>query len=157
MTIFEAPASYQVPVLESRPYEDAFDELELLGFALCDPFSLLGHQNFGNATAAQLKKLTGRRVEMMGYLVTTKNTQTKDHKLMHFGTFTDQEGNVFDTTHFPQVSSKYPFRGRGFYRIRGKVVEDFGYPMIEVDQMTRESMVHKNIEENPKVTQARIE
>jgi hypothetical protein len=73
---------------------------------------------------------------------------------MHFGTFLDSEGMVFDTTHFPNTSKKYPFRGKGFYRVRGKVVEDFGYPMIEVDFMLKETMVHKHPEENPKVENA---
>jgi hypothetical protein len=38
--------------------------------------------------------------------------------------------------------------------VRGKVVEDFGYPMIEVDFMLKETMVHKHPEENPKVENA---
>ena len=154
MTIFEPSASYEVPHLEKRQYEDAFDELELLGFPLCDPFSLLENSDFGNVKAAQLKKRIRKQVEIVGYLVTTKNTHTKDHKLMHFGTFTDCEGIVFDTTHFPNTSRKYPFRGKGFYRIKGKVVEDFGYPMIEVSYMLKETMVHKHPEENPKVENA---
>jgi DNA polymerase-3 subunit alpha len=151
MTIFEAPSSYKVPHLEKRQYEDAFDELELLGFSLCDPFSLLENSNFGNVKAIDLKKHIKKQIEIVGYLVTTKNTHTKDHKLMHFGTFIDHEGMVFDTTHFPNTSKKYPFRGKGFYRIKGKVVEDFGYPMIEVNYMNKETMVHKHPEENPKV------
>ncbi|MCG8306860.1 MAG: DNA polymerase III subunit alpha [Cytophagales bacterium] len=148
MTIFEAPAGYRVPNLEKRKYEDAFDELELLGFPLCDPFSLLENGNFGNVKAAQLKERLNKQVEIVGYLVTTKNTRTKDHKLMHFGTFLDGEGMVFDTTHFPDMSKKYPFRGKGFYRLRGKVVEDFGYPMIEISSMKKEAMVHKFPEEH---------
>ena len=154
MAIFEAPVSYKVPLLERKPFEDAFDELELLGFALCDPFSLLETNYLGNVKAAELKRKIGKTVEIVGYLVTTKNTHTKDHKLMHFGTFLDNEGMVFDTTHFPNTSMKYPFRGRGFYRIKGKVVEDFGYPMIEVSYMNKETVVHKNPEQNPKVENA---
>jgi len=156
LSIFEPPANYQVPHLDKRPFEDAFDELELLGFSLCDPFSLLEDSNFGNTKAEELKKRIGKYVEIVGYLVTTKNTHTKDHKLMHFGTFIDNEGMVFDTTHFPNTSKRYPFRGKGFYRIKGKVVEDFGYPMIEVSFMIRETMVHKHQEENPKVENARM-
>jgi DNA polymerase-3 subunit alpha len=154
MTIFEVQVSYQVPHLEKRQFEDAFDELELLGFPLCDPFSLLENNNFGNVKATQLKQRINKQVEIVGYLVTTKNTQTKDYKLMHFGTFVDSGGMVFDTTHFPNISKQYPFRGKGFYRIRGKVVEDFGYPMIEVNHMLKETMVHKHPEENPKVENA---
>ena len=56
---------------------------------------------------------------------------------MHFGTFTDRNGDVFDTVHFPDVAQKFAFKGRGFYAIAGTVVEDFGYPMIEVDYMKK--------------------
>lgn len=154
MTFFESPVSFTIPHLEKRQFEDAFDELELLGFPLCDPFSLLENKDFGNAKASQLKQKVNKQIEIVGYLVTTKNTHTKDHKLMHFGTFTDCEGMVFDTTHFPNTAKKDPFRGKGFYRIRGKVVEDFGYPMIEVSHMLKETMVHKHPEENPKVENA---
>lgn len=155
MRIFEPPANYKVPHLEKRPFEDAFDELELLGFPLCDPFLLLETENFGNAKASELTCKIGKSVEIVGYLVTTKNTHTKDHKLMHFGTFLDSEGMVFDTTHFSNTAKKYPFRGKGFYRVRGKVVEDFGYPMIEINYMHKETIIHKHHEENPKVENAK--
>ena len=51
---------------------------------------------------------------------------------MWFGTFLDADGNFFDTTHFPNTTTGYPFRGAGCYLIMGKVVEDFGFPSIEV-------------------------
>ena len=143
MQMFAPPKTYKVPELEKRPFEDAFDEMELLGFPLCDPFLLLQSNNFGDATTADLLSRTGKIIEIVGYLMTTKNTHTKDHKLMHFGTFLDRHGEVFDTTHFPDVAKKFPFRGKGFYRIRGKAVQDFGYPMIEVASMIKEPMVHR--------------
>jgi len=93
-----------------------------------------------------MKKLH-QKVEMVGYLVTTKDTSTKDGKRMHFGTFYDQRGKVFDTVNFPPVAKRFPFRGRGFYRLTGKVVEDFGYPMIEVDWMDKLPMKDKYAQE----------
>ena len=132
---------YKLPTLESSPYEDAFDELELLGFPMCDPFSLLATDDLGNSQAAALNERIGKKISIMGYLVTIKNTYTKDGKLMHFATFYDQKGIVFDTTHFPPVAKRDPFRGKGFYMIYGKVVEDFGYPMIEVEKMEKTPMV----------------
>ncbi|MFA0963577.1 DNA polymerase III subunit alpha [Roseivirga sp. BDSF3-8] len=142
--LFDTSArKWQLPSLNAHPLMNAFDEIELLGFTLCDPFLLLEDQYMGDTTAENLMKKLKKRVELTGYLVTTKNTRTKDGKLMHFGTFLDHEGNVFDTTHFPNSVDKYPFRGRGFYRIRGRVVEDFGYPMIEVSYMAKLPMVHR--------------
>jgi len=137
-SMFESPVKkFTLPTLDRHPLEDAFDELELLEFPLCDPFQLLKTDDLGNITAAHLADHNGKRVEIAGYLVTTKNTHTKDRKLMHFGTFLDREGNFFDTTHFPPVAKKFPFRGKGFYRLKGKVVTDFDYPMIEIDVMDK--------------------
>jgi len=51
--------------------------------------------------------------------------------------FLDEEGHFFDTTHFPQCLKKYPFGGNGVYLIEGKVVEDYGFPGIEVEKMAK--------------------
>jgi hypothetical protein len=66
---------------------------------------------------------------------------------MHFGTFLDQNGHVFDTVHFPDVARKYPFRGRGFYDIHGRVVEDFGVAVIEVTSMDKLAIINKRAEQ----------
>ena len=60
---------------------------------------------------------------------------------MHFGTFIDRKGFFLDTVHFPNVAKKYPFRGRGVYRIIGKVAEEFGFHSIEVAEMYKEAMI----------------
>lgn len=138
-----APKSYKLPALEDYPYASAFDQMELLGFPLCDPFQLLPTDDWGDTLAHQLTGKIGKSIEIVGYLVTTKDTRTKNGKLMHFGTFLDHEGLVFDTTHFPNTARYFPFRGKGFYRIKGRVATDFGYPMVEVDWMDKLPMVDK--------------
>jgi DNA polymerase-3 subunit alpha len=143
------PRSYTLPELEEYPYADAFDQMELLGFPLCEPFVLLDTADPGDTLSYQLPQKLSQSVTMTGYLVTTKDTQTKDGKLMHFGTFYDREGMVFDTTHFPPVARQFPFKGKGFYRIKGKVAEDFGYPMLEVGWMEKMPMVDKYKEKGP--------
>ncbi len=151
----EEPETYDLPFLRQEPMEDAFDEMELLGFPLCDPYLLLETDHLGDTMAAQLMPKLSQKVEMVGYLVTTKDTSTKDGKRMHFGTFYDAHGHVFDTVHFPPVARKYPIQGRGFYRIRGKVVEDFGYPMLETDWMEKLGIKNRfgdaPVNVNPKV------
>jgi hypothetical protein len=62
---------------------------------------------------------------------------------MHFGTFYDHNGDVFDSVNFPDIALRYPFRGRGFYMIKGRVVEDFGVPVIEVSSMEKIPMINK--------------
>lgn len=89
----------------------------------------------------------GSNVHIVGYLVATKDTSTTKGEVMHFGTFNDQHGNVFDTVHFPDVARRCPFRGRGFYGIWGKVTEDFGVPALEVVRMEKLPLVNKRAEE----------
>lgn len=142
-----SPKEYPLPALTRHPIEDAFDEIELLGFCLCDPFQLLQTSERGDTVAHELPRKTGRHVHIFGYVVVTKDAITKTRQSMHFGTFLDCEGYVFDTVHFPDVAAKYPFRGKGFYEIRGKVTEDFGVPVIEVSEMHRCPIVNKRAEQ----------
>jgi len=137
------PKEYPLPAFQRDEIEDSFDEIELLGFPLCDPFELLATNERGNTTALDLLSKVKKNISIVGYLVTTKDARTKGGYQMHFGTFYDCQGYVFDTVHFPDIASKFPFRGRGFYEIRGKVVEDFGVAMIEVNWMDKLALVNK--------------
>ena len=94
----------------------------------------------------------GKNVTIMGYMVTIKTTSTRKGESMYFGTFYDQAGEVFDTIHFPDSARKFPFRGRGFYSIKGKVVEDFGVHMVEVHWMDKIPMISKRAEEHMRET-----
>ena len=76
-------------------------------------------------------------VTMTGYYVCRKDTRTIKGDLMHFGTWLDCEGRFFDTVHFPDQLKKHPFRGRGIYRIRGRLVSDFGFVSLEATGMER--------------------
>jgi DNA-directed DNA polymerase III PolC len=141
------PKEFPLPELQRKPVEDAFDEIELLGFPLCNPFDLLATENRGNCTANELLKKVGQQVEVIGYMVTIKDSRTRSNQHMNFGTFNDHHGDVFDTVHFPDIAKRYPLRGRGFYAIKGKVVEDFGVPIIEVTWMDKLPMINKRAEE----------
>lgn len=140
------PANYPLPALHRGELEDAFDEIELLGFPLCDPFRLLQTTDYGDTRARELPKKINRHVRIVGYVVTTKDTATLKGEPMHFGTFYDANGEAFDSVHFPDIARKFPFRGRGFYELRGKVVDDFGVSIIEVTRMEKLPMVHKRPE-----------
>ena len=56
---------------------------------------------------------------------------------MSLATFVDATGEAFDTVHFPQALKAWPFQGDGVYLLFGKVVEEFGYPSLEVEMMAR--------------------
>jgi len=144
LPLFENPGTnFTLPNLKEGPFDQAFDEIELLGFPLCSPFSLLEEEPSGGVPAEQLGKFTGRMVQCYGYYVCRKHVQITpglspgQSKTMYFGTWLDPDGHYFDTTHFPAFLQQGPFTGKGVYRIEGKVTEDFGFPGIEVVRMER--------------------
>ncbi len=142
------PKEYPLPVLQRSVLEDAFDEIELLGFPLCNPFDLLATSSYGDAIATELPYKNGKHIHIVGYIVTTKDAYTKKkNEHMAFGTFYDVHGKVFDTVHFPNSARKFPFRGRGFYDIKGKVIEDFGVYTIDVHWMDKLPMVSKRADQ----------
>lgn len=141
------PREFPLPVLQRKPIEDAFDEIELLGFPLCDPYDLLDTSERGDTVARDLKQKTGKYIHILGYMVTIKDTRTKTRDYMNFGTFYDHHGEVFDTVHFPDVAKRYPLRGRGFYSIKGKVIEEFGVAAVQVMWMDKLPMINKRAEE----------
>ncbi|MBA4321191.1 MAG: hypothetical protein C0408_00090, partial [Odoribacter sp.] len=71
------------------------------------------------------------------HLVTIKYIKTIKKEWMNFGCFIDAEGDFFDSTHFPQSLKNYPFKGSGTYLLLGKIVEDFGYPSLEVEKLAK--------------------
>ncbi len=138
ITLFKTERiSYETPELKSSDLENAFDEFELLGFPLCNPFQLLVKKIRSQLRAKDLYYYKNKRVTIEGYLITTKNTKTVNGKIMCFGTFLDREGHFIDTVHFPPIAAKFPFRGKGVYTISGKVLEEFECINIEVSAMFR--------------------
>lgn len=129
---------YVLPALDTHPLEDVYDEIELLGFPVsCAPFDLLQTAFRGEVMASGLEAAMGRRVRMVGNLVTTKPVTTVKGERMSFGTWLDAEGRFFDTVHFPDTLRVFPFRGRGIYLILGRIVEEFGFPSLEVEKMAK--------------------
>ena len=138
MLFQEKPKEFKLPPLEKEPVEDAYDEIELLGFPISmSLFDMLESRFRGNIFARHLKDHIGKTIRILGNLVTIKNVHTVKKEWMHFGCFIDVEGEFFDTVNFPDSLKKYPFRGYGIYLILGKVVEEFGFSSIEVQKMAK--------------------
>jgi len=132
------PKRFVMPPFEQSKLEDAYDEIELLGFPVTLTwFDMLQTKYRGDVTAAGMKGAIGSRVRMVGHLVTVKYIKTVKREWMNFGCFIDNDGEFFDTTHFPQSLDGWPFRGSGTYLIQGKVVEEFGYTTVEVEKMAK--------------------
>jgi len=132
---------FKIPQLHTTDLEMAFTQLELLGFCLCSPFELLAEPPKNNRCVKDLERFLDHHIEIYGYLVTVKNTNTHNGKRMHFATMIDQQGKVFDTVLFPPVAAQYYFRGKGIYRFYGKVVSEFGFLSIEVIKMQKQDYV----------------
>jgi error-prone DNA polymerase len=133
------------PAMANDPFEDAFDELEGLGYPVSiSPFDLLKTSYRGDVLVKDILNHVNKEVRMLGYLVSIKDVpiQRKDGKVkMNFGTWIDVEGGYFDTTHFPPTLKRYPFKGLGCYLLLGKVVVDYDFPSIEIKKMERLPMV----------------
>ncbi|AEV31037.1 DNA-directed DNA polymerase III PolC [Owenweeksia hongkongensis DSM 17368] len=136
--LFQSPTrDFTLPELERTPIEDAFDEVEILGFPISiQPFDLLKTNFRGDVFVKDLLKYQGQVVRMLGYLISQKPVPTS-RGLMYFGTWIDHQGEYFDTTHFPDNLQRYPFSGGGCYLLRGKVAVDFHFPTIEILQMAK--------------------
>ncbi len=134
--------SYDLPKFEIKELEDAFDEIELLGFPLCHPFLLLKDALPDQILLSKdLARYQNKIITIYGYLTTIKNTTTSGNKRMQFGTFLDYSGDWIDTVHFPPVAKRYPFRGKGIYLLKGKVVEEFGFYTVEVIGLKRMTLI----------------
>ena len=163
--ITRAPSTL-LPTLEHFALSDAYDELELLGFPLCDPFLLV--ETIGDRgeegdekvrtpspprtlsqpaassppappriSARDMPRNIGQRVSMLGYVVHVKPTRTGAGERMSFGSFIDTAGDFWDSTQFPDVEARFPFHGRGVYLLTGVVEEEFGHCSLNVQGVVK--------------------
>ncbi|MBM3160186.1 MAG: DNA polymerase III subunit alpha [Bacteroidetes bacterium] len=128
---------FKLPVLDEQLHEQAFEQLELLGFPLCNPFDLLAYPLPSHTLASEMPNKFSAVVEMYGYLVTIKNSKTASGTVMNFGTLIDKNGDTIDSVHFPESVRKYPFFGKGVYFLKGRITEEFGYYCLEVGEMRK--------------------
>jgi DNA polymerase-3 subunit alpha len=137
--LFSSPVKdFSLPNLEQNKLDDAYDEIELFSFPVSMSwFDMLETSFRGEITAREMINNIGKKVRMVGHLVTIKYIKTIKKEWMNFGCFIDAEGSFFDTTHFPQSLKDYPFKGAGTYLILGKIVEEFGYASVEVEKMAK--------------------
>ncbi len=133
----EPVKEYKLPDLERSPFEDAFDEIELLDFPVSvTPFNLLQTRYRGDVMAKDLTKHHKKTVRMLAYLISRKHVPTK-RGAMYFGTWIDAEGEFFDTAHFADCLQQYPFKGGGCYLLLGQVEVDYHFPTITISKMEK--------------------
>ena len=137
--LFSPPVrNFSLPELVHSETDDIYDEIELFGFPVTVSwFDMLETSFRGEVHAGKMNEFTGKRVRMVGHLVTVKYIKTVKNDWMNFGCFIDAEGSFFDTVHFSQSLNKWPFKGSGTYLLLGKIVEEFGFPSLEVEKMAK--------------------
>lgn len=131
-----APLAFTLPVLPVYPMEDYYDDIELLGFPVGDPFLLADDEPCRYMAARELPGHIGRTVTVFGYHITHKPVRTVRDEVMSFGTFLDANKDWIDTVHFPAIHAAHPPQA-GFFRITGKVIEEFGVCSIEVTRVEK--------------------
>lgn len=152
--------SYQLPELKRSHFEDAFDEIELLGFPVsCSPFELLQTKFRGDVMAAELGQYHHQKVRMLAYLIARKQVPTS-RGTMYFGTWIDHQGDYFDTVHFPNTLRQYPFRGGGCYLLLGTVEVDYHFPTVTIHKMAKMPFIpdprYEHSSEDQQLTQQKL-
>lgn len=138
LSLFQpATVNCELPELAYHQHEDAFDEIDLLGFPLASPFEVLNHDQSAYIPARDFHRYINQPVTTLGYLVTTKPMRTAKGEPMCFGTFLDREGQFIDTVHFPDSLRQYPFQKGGFYILKGKAISEYNVITLEISQMKK--------------------
>ena len=126
-----------MPELDRNSFENAFDEMEIIDFTVTNSvFDLLKTKYRGNMMAIDLPLNKGKKVRMVGYTICRKRVPTVKGE-MSFFSFWDVDGNHFETTSFPNILRRYPYKGHGIYLIEGIVAEEFEVCTIEIQKMDR--------------------
>ena len=131
----EPPLQFNLPELVDNPRDDLYDEMEILGFTLSNPFSLVDDDPAKYVSSKDMGSHSGKVITMLVYFIAHKHVTTKNKDYMFFGTFVDSVLDWVDTVHFPESARNYPLHTGGFYKVTGKVADDFGVFSLEVHKM----------------------
>lgn len=127
----EKPVEFTLPQLTDNAIDDLYDQKEILGFTLSNPFAMIDEEPANYIPAREIGNHLHKVVTVLVYFIATKHVQTKNNDVMFFGTFIDNNLDWVDTVHFPDTARAYPLHSGGFYKITGRVVDDFGVYSIE--------------------------
>ncbi len=136
-----APKEYEIPALSHSNEEAMFDQMELLDFPIFSPFSIVRPDPTPFILSKDLHLFENKAVWVKGYLIHAKRTTTSKGERMFFGTFLDEEGEWLDTVHFPQIATRFPFRGKGVYKVYGTVLMEYDCTNIDVISMEKMSII----------------
>lgn len=137
--MFDEPLSlnFELPELSDDPIDDLYDQMEIMGFCTSNPFALADADPAEYTPARDMEKHKGKTITMLAYFIARKHVITKNSDTMFFGTFVDSNLDWIDTVHFPTTAKRYPLHTSGFYKLRGRVVDDFGVFSLEVQWLEK--------------------
>jgi DNA polymerase-3 subunit alpha len=135
----DPPKKFSLPPLPVYPLDDIYDEVEITGFPIRDPFLLVDDDPGKYVSATGLRDHVGETVTVLAYHITHKPVRTIRGETMSFGTFIDSVMEWIDTVHFPDMHRKASPQA-GFFRITGKVTEQWGVYSIEVTDIEKASI-----------------
>jgi DNA polymerase-3 subunit alpha len=133
---------FALPPLTDDPIDDLYDQMEIMGFCTSNPFALADADPAAFIPARDMYLHKGKTITMLAYFIARKHVITKNDDAMFFGTFVDSNLDWIDTVHFPHVARRHPLHSSGFYKLRGRVTEDFGVFSLEVQFMQK--LCYKN-------------
>ena len=143
-SMFNEPLQFgfTLPELHDDPIDDLYDQMEILNFTNTNPFALVDEDPLKYIPSKDMHLHKGKTITMLAYFITRKHVITKNADAMFFGTFVDSDLDWIDTVHFPDAAKRHPLHNSGFYKIKGRVAEDFGVFSLEVSWM--EKVGYKN-------------
>ena len=150
VALFQSPVqTFNLPQLERSKLEDAYDEIDVLGFPVSmSTFEMIQDRPRVTAQVKDLEQLHKKDVVMVAQLISIKDVPTaRGH--MNFGTWIDANGHYFDTTHFPDCLQRFPFQGAGCYVLYGKVEVDYHFPSVEITRMEKLALLPDPRYEDP--------
>ncbi|WP_207513233.1 DNA polymerase III subunit alpha [Longitalea luteola] len=133
----EKPIEFSLPVFTDNAIDDLYDQKEIMGFTLVNPFAMVDEEPDNYIPAREIGNHLNKVITVLVYFIASKPVQTKNNDIMFFGTFIDKDLDWIDTVHFPDAARTYPMHSGGFYTITGRVVEDFGVYSIEARKMVK--------------------
>lgn len=133
----EKPVEFSLPALTDNAVDDLYDQKEILGFTLLNPFAMVDDDPDKYLPAKDIGHHLHKVITVLVYFIASKHVQTKNNDVMFFGTFIDKDLDWLDTVHFPDAARMYPLHSGGFYKVTGRVVDDFGVYSIEARKMVK--------------------
>lgn len=130
------------PLPQIRDYDEATKtrhEMDIFGFPLTrHPLTLYADRirELPHVPAQKMEQHVGKKIDMIGWLVTGKLVTTKKQELMEFFSFEDLTG-LYETTFFPKVYTKFCHlisSSRPFV-LHGRVESNFGVVTLNVENV----------------------